>query len=228
MILMAATARRFPGALAFYVCAAATLALSTSPIPASAEIPAFTSTRVPVVDRWSDHVVVLWEDWLAVGGVVDQVPAVLGEAAGQDFADLDAAIAEVRRRQMPLYVDDDAYRFVVPLNTEDGAQGRLIVALQNTVKSMQTVRTQARGLDDRRAALQQLLEAHRPQLALEFPGHPTDAAVEVPRADAVVQSQLDALDALQADVERCLATVDRFFVDLAAASSHALGQGASP
>ena len=176
-----------------------------------------------MVDRWSERIVALWADWLVVRQTVDEMPAEIGDAAGEALHDFAGLIALVERRQLPLFVDDTTYRFVVPLNTDDGSQGRLIVALQTAVKSTEAVRTQARGIEERRAALRQLLRSNRPQLALEFAGEPRDAAVEVPRADALVQSQLDSLDALQADVERCLATVDRFFVDLAAASSHPSG-----
>ena len=182
--------------------------------------PQFADCRVPVVNRWSDWIVALWGDWLIVRQTVDEMPAVIGQAAGVPLHDLGEVIAVVERRRLPLFVDDATYRFVVPLNTDDGSQGRLIVALQTAVKSTESVRAGAREVEDRRVALRQLLQTHRSRLALEFAGDPRDAAVEVPRADALVQSQLDALDALQADVERCLATVDRFFGDLTAASSH--------
>jgi len=193
---------------------------------ASTAAPSFEECRVPVVNRWSERIESLWEDWLTVRRAVDEIPTVIGEAAGEDLRDLDAVIALVGQRQMPLYVDDTAYRFVVPLDTDDGSQGRLTVALQTTVKGMESVRSSAAEVDARRRRLVELLRTHRPLLAVEFAGHPMDAAVEVPRADALVQAQLESLDALGADIERCLTAVERFFLDLTAASSH--GSNPSP
>lgn len=180
--------------------------------------------KIESVNQLSEKTEALATQWSGLRGTVDGIPTKIGEAAGEEVNNVEAAIEKIIALDLPITVDVAAMSVGVDKEGLSAEQQTMAAAIEQLAADLKAVPADAASVSEKAVQLGTEISAFIPGVASEFKGNPIQAAVEVPKATGILKGQIEYLTALPEEIKSTVESVGTFFEGLASAAKAAAGE----